>query len=106
MPRRTHSSITRSRKPVQHDRYFQPKNWQTMLKFLEGPGLRLSEVRNLTCRDVYTGMDGKLYVHVNNGKGGQPREVPVLPECEDDVLFRGLALRAGSGKSINSYCTA
>ncbi len=69
----------------QLDRYFQPKNWQPMLKFLEGTGLRRSEVRTLTCHDVYTGMDGKLYVHVDNGKGGRPREVPVLPGREDDI---------------------
>ena len=85
LPPRTRSSITRSRHPVLHDRYFQPKNWQPMLKFLEGTGLRRNEVRTLTCRDVYTGMDGKLYVHVDNGKGGRPREVPVLPGREDDV---------------------
>lgn len=85
LPRRTRASITRSRAPVAHDRYFQPKNWQPLLHFLHATGLRRSEVGALVCSDVDTDTDGRVWVHVRSGKGGRPRDVPVLPGHEDAV---------------------
>jgi hypothetical protein len=43
-------------------------------------------LRDLRVRDVYAASDGTLFVHVKNGKGGRPREVPVLAGHEEDVL--------------------
>ena len=86
IPRRTQSTITRSRGPVGHDRHFQPANWQTHIRFVQACGLRRAELCDLRVRDVYTAGDGSLCVHVKNGKGGKAREVPVLPGHEQDVL--------------------
>jgi integrase len=86
IPRRTRTTITRSRGPVGHDRHFQPVNWQAHIRFAQACGLRRAELRDLRVRDVYTSSDGTLFVHVKNGKGGKAREVPVLPGHEQDVL--------------------
>jgi integrase len=87
--RRTRTAITRSRGPVNHDRHFQPANWQPLLKFLQATGLRRNEVRNLRVRDIVAhdpDYDNRPTVKVANGKGGKPRTVPVLTGSEQDVL--------------------
>jgi integrase len=86
LPRRSRATITRSRRPVAHDRHFQPANWQPLIGFLSATGLRRQEVAALRCRDVYRGLDGAVYVHVESGKGGKTREVPALPSHESAVL--------------------
>ncbi len=84
-PRRERTKITRSRGPKQHDRHFQPENWPTLLHFLSATGLRRQEVHDLHVRDILE-RDGRVLVHVANGKGGRWRDVPVLPGREEDVL--------------------
>lgn len=86
LPRRTRSTIKRSRGPVAHDRYFQPANWQPLIKFEQACGLRRSELAQLTVADVYKNELGRLTVYVRNGKGGKEREVPALPGKEQDLL--------------------
>jgi integrase len=86
IPRRTRTTITRSRGPAGHDRHFQPAHWQVHIRFAQACGLRRAELRDLRVRDVYTADDGTLFVHVKNGKGGKAREVPVLPGQEQDIL--------------------
>jgi integrase len=86
IPRRTRTSITRSRVPASHDRHFQPAHWQAHIRFAQACGLRRAELRDLRVRDVYTAGDGTLLVLVKRGKGGKAREVPVLPGHEQDVL--------------------
>jgi integrase len=85
LPVRARSSITRSRGAAAHDRHFQPANWQPLMKFLRATGLRRQELRDLHVRDIYQGHDGQVYVHVENGKGGRPREVQALPGHNEDV---------------------
>jgi integrase len=85
IPRRTRTTITRSRGPASHDRHFQPAHWQAHIRFAQACGLRRAELRDLRVRDVYTAEDGTLFVHVKNGKGGRPREVPVLPGHKEEV---------------------
>jgi len=84
-PSRERAKITRSRGPKQHDRHFQPENWPTLLQFLSATGLRRQEVHDLHVRDILE-RDGRVLVHVANGKGGRWRDVPVLPGREEDVL--------------------
>lgn len=36
--------------------------------------------------DVQTRLDGRVSIRVRRGKGGRPREVPVLPGSEAQVL--------------------
>ncbi len=86
LPRRTRTTITRSRGSVAHDRHFQPANWQPLIKFEQACGLRRSELARLTVADVYYNAPGQLVVHVLNGKGGKEREVPALPGHEQDLL--------------------
>ncbi|HZU65923.1 MAG TPA: tyrosine-type recombinase/integrase [Ktedonobacteraceae bacterium] len=86
IPRRTRTTITRSRGPATYDRHFQPANWQMHIRFAQACGLRRAELRDLRVRDVYTADDGTLFVHVKNGKGGKAREVPVLSGHEEEVL--------------------
>ena len=86
IPTRTRTTITRSRGPAIQDRHFQPSHWQAHIRFAQACGLRRAELRDLRVRDVYVASDGMLFVHVKNGKGGRPREVPVLPGHEKDVL--------------------
>ena len=86
IPRRTRTTITRSRGPASHDRHFQLTHWQAHIRFAQACGLRRAELRDLRVRDVYTAEDGTLFVHVKNGKGGRPREVPVLSGQEEEVL--------------------
>ena len=86
LPRRMRATITRSRHAVAHDRHFQPANWQPLLNFLQATGLRRQEVRDLRCRDIYRELDGRVSVHVANGKGGKTREVPVLAGREAHVF--------------------
>lgn len=86
LPRRTRATITRSRGPAAHDRHFQPANWQPLINFERACGLRRSELTRLTVGDVYHNVQGMLVVHVLNGKGGKEREVPALPDQEQDIL--------------------
>lgn len=86
LPRRTRTTITRSRGPVAHDRHFQPANWLLLIRFEQGCGLRRSELARLTVADIYLNEMGQLVIHVLNGKGGKEREVPALPGHEPDLL--------------------
>lgn len=79
IPRRTRTTITRSRGPATHDRHFQPTHWQAHIRFAQACGLRRAELRDLRVRDVYTADDGTLFVHVKNGKGGKARRCPCSP---------------------------
>jgi integrase len=85
IPRRERAKITRSRGPKKHDRHFQPANWPELIRFAQATGLRRHELRALHCRDIFY-RDGQLLVHVESGKGGLKRDVPVLAGREADVL--------------------
>lgn len=85
LPRRTRTTITRSRGPAAHDRHFQPANWQPLINFERACGLRRSELARLTVADVLYRDRDQLIVHVRNGKGGKERDVPVLPGHEHDL---------------------
>lgn len=82
IPVRHREEITRSRSAVKMDRQFQPNNWKPLIDFLSATGLRRREVSMLTADKVMTGFDGQLYIHIENGKGGRARTVPVLPGHE------------------------
>lgn len=86
LPRRTRTTITRSRGVKSHDRNFQPANWQPLIHFLKATGLRRQELAALRVHDIYQDHDGAVFVHIESGKGGRSREVPALPGKEQDVL--------------------
>jgi len=86
LPRRSMANITRSRGAAKHDREFNAANWQPLVKFEQATGLRRQELRDLKVRDVFVDHSGQAWVHVESGKGGRLREVPVLPGRDADVL--------------------
>ncbi len=93
LPRRTLSSITRSRGVVAHDHHFQPANWQPVLNMLRATGLRRDELKLLRVRDIlehepdpHSPYYGQPVVKVWNGKGGKARTVPVLASSVQKVL--------------------
>ncbi len=47
LPRRTRSTITRSRGPKAHDKHFNPDNWPQLVRFLQATGLRRDELKLL-----------------------------------------------------------
>jgi hypothetical protein len=85
LPRRVREQIQRSRTVTKQDRHFQPDHWQKLIAFLRACGLRREEIGALFVREVYWKQADRLVVFVRNGKGGQAREVWVLPGCEQAV---------------------
>jgi integrase len=90
IPERKGENITRSRRPTKRSREFQPANWQHIIKFLQATGLRDAEVKRLQVEDILehgpaTG-GPEITIKKGRAKGGRPRQVPVLPGREQDVL--------------------
>ncbi len=94
LPRRERERITRSRGPAKRDAGFQPANWQPLIQFLQGTGLRRMEVGALQVRDVRQTEEGRAEVYVHAGKGGRPRTVVARPGYTQIVLA-AIAGRAG-----------
>jgi len=86
IPARLRTAIRRSRGPIDGNPHFQPEHWPAHVTFAQATGLRRSELRDLRVRDVFHNERDQLVVHVNNGKGGRSRDVPVLPGYEQDIL--------------------
>jgi len=95
LPEREQKNITRSRTPSKRSREFQPANWQPLIAFVDATGLRDAEVKQVQIEDILaigpeTG-GPEVTVKRGHGKGGRPRQVPILPGREAEVL----ALREG-----------
>jgi len=89
IPARRRENITRSRGEPIRTKDFNPENWRPLIRFLQATGLRRDEVRRLQVEDIRENpTSGTLVVVIKkgHGKGGRPREVPVLPGHEQDVL--------------------
>lgn len=90
IPERKGENITRSRKPTVRSREFQPANWQSLISFLRATGLRDNEVKLLQVEDIMdsgpTTGGPEITIKKGHAKGGRPRQVPVLPGHEGDVL--------------------
>lgn len=84
MPIRSRTSVTRSRLERAHDKDFSEVKNRDLVDFCRATGLRRHEMEALRTRDVYQ-RGNQLYVHVNQGKGGRSREVPVLKQYQDRV---------------------
>jgi len=85
LPRRSREDIHRSRVAREHDRHFSEAKNRDAVDFCRATGLRRKELIEARWRDVYRGEDGRLYVHVERGKGGRSREVPVLERYRERV---------------------
>ncbi|GLV54397.1 hypothetical protein KDH_12440 [Dictyobacter sp. S3.2.2.5] len=90
IPERKRENITRSRKTTIREQQFQPANWAPLIAFIQATGLRANELRQLQVEDilVYGPTTGGPEITIKKGhaKGGRPRQVPVLPGHETDVL--------------------
>jgi integrase len=89
IPARRRENITRSRRAPTRTKDFNSDNWQPLIRFLRATGLRRDEVRRLLIEDIRenpTSLALEVVVKKGHGKGGRPREVPVLPGREQDVL--------------------
>ena len=85
LPPRRREQIQRSRVVTKQDRHFQPAHWLSTIAFLRACGLRREEAGALFVREVYWRSKERLVVYVRHGKGGQAREVWVLPGHEQAV---------------------
>ncbi len=86
LPRREREKITRSRGPAKHEAEFQPANWQPLIQFIQGTGLRRMEVTALQARDVREIEGKRAEISVHAGKGGRPRTVIPRHGYEEVVL--------------------
>ncbi len=84
IPRRYREEITRSRYKAERDKGINQANYQPLIDFLVATGLRRREIEGLVVSRVREEA-GYLQVHVDNGKGGKQRDVPVLPGHEEAV---------------------
>ncbi len=84
LPKRSREKIKKSRHSVAKDKKFQPAHWQPLLKFEKAVGLRKNELRRILVKEIHQ-VGGELVADVSRGKGGNAREVPVLPGREQDV---------------------
>lgn len=85
LPSRSRGFIHRSRLEREHDKHFSERRNRDVVEFCRATGLRRKELLRVTWRDVYRGEDGRLMVHVDQGKGGRSREVPVAKGMEEVV---------------------
>jgi len=85
-PKPKRLEITRSRLPRLHDKEYRPDKYKDVIEFSLATGLRRKELAALKPEDIYRKEDGRLYCHVERGKGGRQREVRVLRDKENLVL--------------------
>ncbi len=81
LPKRKRAEVKRSRGEVKD--FDEEKNKETV-DFCKGTGLRNHELKAVTKQDVFC-KEGRLFVHVRQGKGGKPRDVPVRSGFEKAV---------------------
>ncbi len=93
LPKRHRADIGRSRGPAERDKHFSPEKNQDLIKFAESCGLRRRELEALKGSNLVI-RDNKVYLHVENGKGGKKRLVEVIGNKSHVIR---LCQRAGSG---------
>ena len=82
LPQRSTYEIKRSRND-KHNKVIYERH-RDIVDFCRGTGLREKELLRVRVSDVYE-KDRRLFVHVECGKGGRKREVPILREYEKRV---------------------
>jgi integrase len=85
LPIRAKKSIKRSRGSKPMDRSFSIARNLDLIDFCRATGLRRHELKFLKVKNVYNAED-RLWVFVEQGKGGRPRTLPVLLSLEARVL--------------------
>lgn len=85
LPKRSREDIHRSRLEREHDRHFSEHRNRDIVEFCRATGLRRKELVRVTWKDVYRNDEGRVVVYVGQGKGGRPREVPVVKGMEEAV---------------------
>ena len=93
LPSRHRADIVRSRGQAERDKHFSPERNQDLIKFAESCGLRRSELEALKGSNLVLKGE-KVYLQVENGKGGKKRLVEVIGHKNHVVRMCNLA---GSG---------
>lgn len=117
LPTRYRDGVSRSRGDKPMDREFSEHRNRDLVDFSKATGLRRHEMAALKRGDVKITEDG-LKVHVKQGKGGRPREVPVLNSYlekigsivsgkeADEKLFERIPVRADIHGYRREYAAA
>ncbi|MGE5579234.1 MAG: hypothetical protein ACM3WU_04235 [Bacillota bacterium] len=81
------ANIKRSRHPVAMDKDFSKNGkYKSYVDFGEATGLRNCELPRIRVKDIEVTKEGIVMVHLDKGKGGQPRDIEVLRGREQAVL--------------------
>lgn len=112
LPKRERSRIKRSREVVERDRHinFEREDVKTTMAFCRAFGFRNNkELKRLEKSDFYE-KDGKLWCHIESGKGGKSREIEMYATKEEETMIRhylsqqdnALMLYVPSGLDVHS----
>ena len=82
LPEKKRDNIKRSRGEIKD---FSEKKHSEIVTFIKGTGCRKHEVAAVRKKDIYK-VGKNVFVHVEQGKGGKSREVPVIREYAEMVL--------------------
>lgn len=88
-PKRTAGKIQRGRsetKTGRGERELADPRYSRLVELQKCVGVRRSELERLTGKDLIQDGHGRIYVHVERGKGGKSIDVFVLPEDRETVL--------------------
>ncbi len=100
LPARHRGDITQHRRDTNGSHFSEGRN-RDLVDLCCGTGLRRHEVAALRPQNVTREPDGGVTVHVEQGKGGRSRDVPVLPSYADRVFaIASKAAAAGQGTII------
>ncbi len=82
--KRKREDIKRSRFDCEHDKHVSEKKHRDIERFCKGTGVRRLELAAVYPKDIKY-EKGILYVHVNQGKGGKTRDIPVHEDYYRDI---------------------
>lgn len=74
--------------------------YKRLVTFQKVVGIRRDELKRLTGKDLYRDEQGRLWVHVDRGKGGKTQEQYVLPQNEKTV--EAIFANIGENESVFS----
>lgn len=104
-PPRHRKDIKRSRGEAKRDKHFSFTNNADLVRFVSCTGLRRSELSMLN-GDEYSFINGELYIHIRNGKGGKQRDAKVVGSPEDIEFVLQMMKKAGSGRVFRKIHSA
>ena len=86
LPIRCRKDIKRSRGISTMDASYNPDNHYEVELLGRAAGLRRADFSRVYPKDFYFNESGILFLHIDKGKGGKPREIMIDPDYAKDVL--------------------